>query len=792
MRQLMNVIVVEDSPEDREQVRRFLARDPLCDYQLSNADTGRHGLELARSLRADCIIIDFNLPDMTGLELVQEIKQLKQANLAMIILTGQGSEDIAVVAMQEGVQDYVVKNTLTSDKLQSVVRNAIEHIRIQNALRENQELVQAVIDASTSIIFVRDIEGHFLLINRQFEVVFNLGRILTKGTSSYAMVPSETAERWLANDHSVIEQGRAIGFEERFLLADGIHTFLVMTFPLYTISGVLYAVCSMATDITERKQAEEELYRRKQEFQALTENSPDVIARFDREYRHLYVNPAVTHATGRRPEEFIGKTNRDLSMPDEQCRLWDESLERVFTTGQENTYAFSFAAPDGTRYYQRKLVPEYNSAGLITSVLSVARDISEVHRAEHRFQFLAELNGVISTSLDAQTIYDSAARCIVSFIADVCLIHILDAQDSVQRVAADAVDENNRAIMRITTQYEDTVPNAEHAARTILKTGEAEIVLNVANAASYHADRTLINPVGDAGIRAYMKLPLIARNQTFGVLAVGLAQSNRWYTADDVTMMRDVAWRMAIALDNAQLYKTAQQAVKERDAFLSVASHELKTPLTALHGFVQLLARRLNKQGSIAPDQLRHALVRLDQQTNKLKRLISQLLDISRLEARGLTLELQNVDLIELANRTTELMQALTQRHTIRINAAGEILMLADADRLEQVLMNLLDNAIKYSPNGGQIDVEISTQVANIVRICVRDFGVGIPKDRRDHIFERFYQAHGDGYLGGLGLGLYVCGEIVGLHGGTIAVEFPNDGGTQFVIDLPHRTLELA
>jgi len=775
MRQTCTVVVIEDSPEDREQIRRYLAHDPLCDYTLLEAVNGKQGIELWQAEQAGCILIDYNLPDMSGLEILQEIAPRNDSIVAIIMLTGQGSESVAATAMQKGVQDYLVKNTLTAEKLQSAVRAAIEHTRIQNMLKENQALVQAVIDNSAAAIYVRDSEARYLLTNREYERLFGLDRNMVKGETGHDFFSADIVARWLANDRVVLESGKAAEFEEIVPQTDGIRTYISVKFPLYTVHGTLYGVCGILTDITERKRFEEALYQSKQEFQTLVENSPDIIARFDRQYRHLYINSAITQSTGHLPDYFLGKTNRDLNMPDAYCQLWDSSLEAVFSTGKEKIIEFSSPALDELRYYQARLVPEYDMHGNVATVLDVTHDVSDLWRAEYRLRFLAALNNTISASLDVQTICDSAVQCIVSSVADLCSIHILEENGSIRRTAADGADEDNRAVLQNMLSYESP----------LLENSEAAL-----NVDQSHASDLLFEHVHGTSFRAYMKLPLVARQQTIGVLDVALNRSNRQYTTDDVIMMKDVAWRIATALDNARLYQTAQQAVKDRDTFLSVAAHELRTPLTALHGFVQLLKRRLSKQGTIEPAQLEQSLTVLDDQASKLKRLLNQLLDVSRLESRRLTLELQQIDLAQLVSSTSAMMQTLTQHHTIKVNASVEITTLADPDRLEQVLINLLDNAIKYSPDGGSIDVDVRVTDANVASIRVADHGLGIPENRRDKIFERFYQAHGNGHLGGMGLGLYVSQEIVEMHGGMISVEFPSEGGTRFVIQMPIRSPE--
>jgi signal transduction histidine kinase len=240
--------------------------------------------------------------------------------------------------------------------------------------------------------------------------------------------------------------------------------------------------------------------------------------------------------------------------------------------------------------------------------------------------------------------------------------------------------------------------------------------------------------------------------------------------------------RVAETLDAAR--RDLQQALRARDEFLSVAAHELKTPITGLRGYVHLLLRQLDRTGQVDPARLKQALKVIDEQSAKLTRLISQLLDVSRIEAGKLTLEREVTDLAHLAESVAALAQASTDRHAISVQAPGPILALVDPIRLEQVLTNLVDNAIRYSPGGGAVEIEVAESPPGDVRLAVRDHGLGVPPDQRERIFERFHQAH-DSQWGGMGLGLYVSQQIVALHRGRFEVESPPDGGARFVVLLP-------
>ena len=236
--------------------------------------------------------------------------------------------------------------------------------------------------------------------------------------------------------------------------------------------------------------------------------------------------------------------------------------------------------------------------------------------------------------------------------------------------------------------------------------------------------------------------------------------------------------------------KLLQQAVHARDEFISVAAHELKTPLTSIRGFAQRLVRQMDKNDGMDLVKMRHSLQIIDEQSAKLAQLISQLMDVGRIESGHLTLNRELVDIVTIAKNIVNLAQMTTTHHLITMGGDSSIFAKVDQVRIEQVFSNLLNNAVKYSPSGGAIDVNVSLYNENMIQIKVLDHGVGIPPEHRSHIFERFYQAHGSGYEGGIGVGLFISNQIVLLHHGQITVEFPAEGGTCFIVELPVNTEE--
>ena len=231
--------------------------------------------------------------------------------------------------------------------------------------------------------------------------------------------------------------------------------------------------------------------------------------------------------------------------------------------------------------------------------------------------------------------------------------------------------------------------------------------------------------------------------------------------------------------------RESEDALHVRDEFLSIAAHELRNPLASLSLHAQVALRRLSHDTPADPVRTERSLRAITDQATRLSHLLDRLLDVTRLDAGQLTLERQPTDLSLLAEQAVASARAKSDQHPITLERWARLDVDVDPLRLKQVLTNLLDNAIKYSPGGEPIVVTLSRPVPGCAELAVTDGGIGIPLEARARIFERFFQARGDDSAQGLGLGLYVSQQIVELHGGQIRAEFPPQGGTRIVVSLP-------
>ena len=241
-------------------------------------------------------------------------------------------------------------------------------------------------------------------------------------------------------------------------------------------------------------------------------------------------------------------------------------------------------------------------------------------------------------------------------------------------------------------------------------------------------------------------------------------------------------------------YEQLKELDRMKSQFLSIASHELKTPITAMSGFLQVALRRVRRmsQGEAAApvaEGLHGITEQLEvvyRQTGKLARLVDELLDVSRIQTGRIEFRYGDVDMSELANEVATRMQLTTTTHEITVRRDSETVVTADRDHLEQVLNNLVTNAIKYSPSGGSITIEVRPD-ADGVRLSVTDQGIGIPEEELDAIFGLFYRSPDRAArdAAGMGLGLYISKEIVVRHGGRIWAESAGTKGSTLNVVIP-------
>ncbi|HEY0244137.1 MAG TPA: ATP-binding protein, partial [Mucilaginibacter sp.] len=288
-------------------------------------------------------------------------------------------------------------------------------------------------------------------------------------------------------------------------------------------------------------------------------------------------------------------------------------------------------------------------------------------------------------------------------------------------------------------------------------------------------------PEGHLPVVSYLAVSVVSKSgEVIGGLFYGHPEPGK-FTAHHEHLIESVAKQAAIALENARLYDEIKKLNAKKDEFIGLASHELKTPVTSLSGYLQIINRKL-ADGDPNKTFIEKAL----QQINKLSELISDLLDVSKIETGQLPLSFTGFDLLQLVKEVTEVMQYSTKTHHLALETSiDKLVVTADRQRIEQVIINLLSNAIKYSPGADLISISVAINDKKAL-VSVRDSGLGITKEQQERIFTRFYRVEDmAAHISGLGIGLFISKEIIGRHNGRLWVESSPGKGSQFFFEIP-------
>ncbi len=449
------------------------------------------------------------------------------------------------------------------------------------------------------------------------------------------------------------------------------------------------------------------------------------------------------------------------------------------------------AAESARRYDAFDLSTAEELARRAAMAFENARLYRESQLAEARTRFLAEATEALASSLDYQTTLQRVARLAVPKVADSAAVYQLAEDGGIHLTVYAAADPAHEIFGR---ELDSLLPlhidEQDRLLPRVLRTGRAEMIAEIPVSV-----RERWSPTSRAdelvqllGIRSYMVVPLIGRGRVLGGLALTTSKSARRFGEDDLELANELARRAGLAIENADLYREAQDANRLKDEFLATISHELRTPLAAILGWTHLL-----KTGK--PGQVERAIETIERNARAQARIVDDVLDVSRIITGKLRLELAKVNLSEIVRAALDTVRpAADAKEIVRVTAldAEDAQLVGDAARLEQVAWNLLSNAIKFTPKGGRVEVRLARAKSNVV-LQVSDSGEGIRPGFLPFVFERFRQGDSASTRkhGGLGLGLAIVRHLVELHGGHVAAVSEGEGrGATFTATLPIRAAD--
>jgi PAS domain S-box-containing protein len=410
-----------------------------------------------------------------------------------------------------------------------------------------------------------------------------------------------------------------------------------------------------------------------------------------------------------------------------------------------------------------------------------ARLFEEQRRSNERLRMLADAGTLLAQSLEVGPTIAALARFLVrQSFADLCAVRLFEDKS----VTLHEIATRDPALLQLAHRALEPFRRSSELSeptRRMLESGVPALVRQVDDTVLRRlaVEEAQVDALRALGLRSLVAVPLFARGKPLGL--VSLARTGGApYDEDDVAVARELGSRAALAIDNARLFRSATEAIALRDEFLSIASHELNTPLTPLKMQLDSLRRGRFPAGRVA-----EKLDSASRQVTRLTRLVSELLDVSRIRSGRLDLEPEPFDLAALLEEVAARLRDEAEQAgvTITVRTDGPCIGSWDRMRIDQVVTNLMTNAIKYG-GGKPVDIVLA-DTGDGVRISVRDHGIGIAPEHQRRIFERFERAASPRYYGGFGLGLWIARQIVEASGGTIAVESAPDEGATFVVRLP-------
>ena len=407
---------------------------------------------------------------------------------------------------------------------------------------------------------------------------------------------------------------------------------------------------------------------------------------------------------------------------------------------------------------------------------------AEAEAARGRAAFLAEVGTTLASSLDDGATLANLARLAVPEVADWCVV-LIASGDVPQPVAAHHADPTRLGDLWEVARRPPS-PDNVGGVFEVMKTGQPRLYPS-RPPFSHFEDPEYLRAIEKVGYTSSMIVPLRARNNTFGCLVLGAV--GRRFTEADLSLAQSLAERGALAADNARLYREAHEANRLKDEFLATLSHELRTPLNAIVGWTKLL-----QAGQLDEDSQKRAVATIDRNAKAQTQLIEDILDVSRIIAGKLTLNVHPVDLGAVIEGALDSVRHAAEAKGVRLVTdvpRGIGGLDGDPDRLQQVAWNLVSNAIKFTSRGGQVKVSLRAPDGH-AELTVQDEGIGIKPEFVPHVFERFRQADSSSTRphGGLGLGLAIVRHLVELHGGSVTAASDGEGkGATFTVRLPRR-----
>jgi PAS domain S-box-containing protein len=644
-----------------------------------------------------------------------------------------------------------------------------------------------VVESSDDAIVSKDLNGFITSWNRAAERMFGYTAEEALGRSIRMIIP---ADRQDEEDLvlSRIRAGESVTHLETIRQRkNGTRIPISLTVsPIFDDAGKVIGASKIARDISDRSRGVIAARR----LAAVVESSDDAIVTKDLTSTITSWNPAAARMFGYSEEEAIGRSIR-MIIPDELQDEEDVVLAKIRAGEKVDHYETVRMRKDGTRLNVSLTVsPIRDETGEIVGASKVARDITErthlvarVQEQAAHTQKLSDVGAAVASTLDREKILQK--------VTDIATELTQAEFGAFSYNVTDSQSGDAHLVYALSGAQRDVLANNANFRGTAIFSptfdGDEPVRLDdVTTDPRYgQAAPSFVMPAGHLPVRSYLAVPVKgARGDVFGGLFFGHSRAGAFTEQHERLALGVAAWA-SVALENARLYADAQVANRMKDEFLAVLSHELRTPLNAIVGYSRLL-----RGGMLPPDKAARGLETLERNATLLTQIVEDVLDVSRIVAGKIRLDVQPVELPVIVDNAVATIQPAADARHVRVQTiidprVGPVS--GDPGRLQQVVWNLVSNAVKFTSKHGRVQVRLE-RVNSHVEIVVSDTGIGIPKDFLPFVFERFRQAEAGTTrkMGGLGLGLAIVRHIVEMHGGTVEASSAGEGhGATFRVRLP-------
>lgn len=549
-----------------------------------------------------------------------------------------------------------------------------------------------------------------------------------------------------------------------------------------------------------------DLEKSREFLDSLLENIPLMVFVKDaKDLRFIRFNKAGENLIGFKREELIGKNDYDFFTKDQADFFIAKDREvlsgnNIVDIKEEIIQTRHF----GTRILHTKKIPLYGQDGTPEYLLGVSEDITEKKKTEEeilkiikeqaalherevasaRESFLAEASTLLASSLDYHETLSLLANLSCTVLGDWCTITMIKENGEYERVAG---AHNDPKMDDDIKEYLENYPPDEKVQRVKQSLSYINPQIKEEELVAMAKDARHLELIKKLGANSSMIVPIVVSGKHRGVISFIAGNDKPLFNQQDLSLAEELGRRAGIAIENSLLYAAAQNAIKARDEFVSIASHELKTPITSLKMQLQMLLRTINVDtgASPSPQKLQKTLENSTHQVDRLTILIEDLLDVTRIEKGKLTYNFEQVNISELV---TEMVERFTEDFkrahcALEVEIEDGVFCFCDLYRIEQVVTNLFTNAIKYGSEN-PVKITVAQEEGHAI-FAVKDNGMGIPKEKHSKIFERFERAISSTNISGLGLGLYISKQIIDAHQGSIKVESELNQGATFKVSLP-------